>query len=341
MYSTHEGLVVKPGYLANQMHGMNDFRDPALPFFTVIEMEYVKHSAEVTPDDWCSLAEEVYRNYYDYDGFVVVHGTDTMHYTATALSFMLVNLAKPVILTGATVPLEEAYNDARRNLINAMMFAAHNDLCEVCIYFNDVLLRGNRAVNSKQTMAAFESPNFPSLAEFRHRGFVVNTSVLLPQPKGSFRMQAVLSDKVMAVTLVPGSDVDALMALLHSDSSGSRALDVLIVELYGIGDVDAASAQSLVSLAARCHSCDTVVGVISPSLVHGMHDWQRDKLASIDQNLIQLDDMTTEAALVKSMFLVGCGYRPDDIRKLLTQNLRGEISVGKHERLRNAIGSKL
>ena len=115
-----------------------------MPDLDMIEYAPLLDSSNVGPKDWCSLAEQVGHHYYDYDGFVIIHGTDTMAYTASALSFMLEGLGKAVVLTGSIIPMVEPFNDARRNLIASIMFASQLELSEVAIFFNDQLLRTPR-----------------------------------------------------------------------------------------------------------------------------------------------------------------------------------------------------
>jgi L-asparaginase len=144
--------------------------------------------------------------YFDYDGFVIIHGTDTMCYTASALSFMLENLAKPVVFTGSQLPLSNIYNDSRRNLVLSVIFAGFLDIPEVCVFFDDRLLRGNRSVKvDSRQLSAFDSPNFPWLAtvgtEIR-----LNHGVFLPPPKRRFSVHTLLNTCISVVRLIPGFD---------------------------------------------------------------------------------------------------------------------------------------
>lgn len=147
----------------------------------LVENDVLMDSSDMSPAEWVKIARTIGENYYDYDGFVLLMGTDTMAYCASALSFLLENLGKPVVLTGtertsqsqpsnvsvsgSQVPLVEVISDARRNLSVSMLIAGNSDLAEVCIFFNDVLLRGNRATKlDNWGVSAFDSPNFPALA---------------------------------------------------------------------------------------------------------------------------------------------------------------------------------
>ena len=151
-----------------------------MPQYTIIEYSPLIDSSCMVPKDWVKMATDIETNYLLYDGFVVIMGTDTMAYTASALSFMLENLAKPVILTGAQIPIAEVYSDARRNLIVSVIFAGNTSFHEVCICFGDHLLRGCRAIKSNSNaLHAFTSPNSPPLATL---GVALdeNTDLMLP-----------------------------------------------------------------------------------------------------------------------------------------------------------------
>jgi L-asparaginase len=125
---------------------MPELKSDILPDYQICEYEPLLDSSNMTPDDWLKIANDIAAHYKEFDGFVVLHGTDTMAYTASALPFMLQGLQKPVILTGAQIPLCKVRNDARENLVTALLIAANFKIPEVCLCFGDKLLRGNRAV---------------------------------------------------------------------------------------------------------------------------------------------------------------------------------------------------
>src|SRR2546430_3385601 len=164
MQRTRAGYRPQPGYLQKQMAAMPELRHASMPSFTIHEYDPLLDSANMTPREWVGIARDIADNYPRYDGFVVLHGTDTMAYTASALPFMLRGLGKAVIITGSQIPLCEVRNDARENLITSLMIAAAHDIPEVCLYFGGKLLRGCRAVKvSASGFAAFDSPNVPPL----------------------------------------------------------------------------------------------------------------------------------------------------------------------------------
>lgn len=172
MKKTPEGYALAPGYLEEQMEAMPELRAPAMPASTIHEYAPLLDSSNMTPDDWLNIAQDIAINYEEYDGFIVLHGTDTMAYTASALPFMLQGLRKPVILTGSQIPLCEIRNDARENLITSLIIATmenpdpqhRHPIPEVCLYFGNTLLRGCRSVKvNADGLDAFDSPNFPPL----------------------------------------------------------------------------------------------------------------------------------------------------------------------------------
>ena len=157
-------LVPVAGYLSAQIGALQELKEVHMPSHNLIEYSPLLDSADMGPKDWIKIAKDIERHYDAYDGFVIIHGTDTMAYTASALSFMLENLSKPVILTGSQVPFCEAYTDARRNFIVSVILAGMLNSCEVCIFFNKELLWGNRAVkHDNDSLGAFIRPNFPRL----------------------------------------------------------------------------------------------------------------------------------------------------------------------------------
>src|SRR2546430_14643023 len=164
MKATRKGYAPAPGSLRRQMEQMPEPRHRSMPEFGIHEYDPLLDSSNMTPAEWLKIARDIAAEYDHYDGFVVLHGTDTMAYTTSALPFLLSGLAKPVIVTGSQIPLCEVRNDARENLITSLLIAASYDVPEVCLYFGGRLLRGCRATKvSADGFAAFDSPNVPPL----------------------------------------------------------------------------------------------------------------------------------------------------------------------------------
>src|SRR5690554_2607387 len=145
MMKSEQGYVPAPGFLEQSLKGMPEFYRPEMPAFTLCEYDPLMDSSDMSPSDWQRIAADIRDHYEQFDGFVILHGTDTMAYTASALSFMFENLSKPVIVTGSQIPLAALRSDGRTNLLNALYLAANYPIHEVSLFFNDTLFRGNRA----------------------------------------------------------------------------------------------------------------------------------------------------------------------------------------------------
>ena len=148
MQRSEQGYIPVSGHLQRQLALMPEFHRPEMPDFTIHEYTPLMDSSDMTPEDWQHIAEDIKAHYDDYDGFVILHGTDTMAYTASALSFMLENLGKPVIVTGSQIPLAELRSDGQINLLNALYVAANYPINEVTLFFNNRLYRGNRTTKA-------------------------------------------------------------------------------------------------------------------------------------------------------------------------------------------------
>src|SRR2546428_5371306 len=229
MKRTRAGYSPEPGYLQRQMAAMPELRTSSIPAFTINEYTPLLDSSNMTPREWVKIARDIAANYRRYDGFVVLHGTDTMAYTASALPFMLSGLGKPVIITGSQIPLCEVRNDARENLITSLLIAANDAIPEVCLYFGGRLLRGCRAVKvSADGFAAFDSPNLPPLG-------TVGTDIEINWPlvrKGGRRLRVeefTSRAVVSALRLFPGISPDLVRNVLRPPLQG------LVLETDGVG----------------------------------------------------------------------------------------------------------
>ncbi len=275
-------------------------------------------SANITPHHWQTLAKLIFENIARYDGFVIIHGTDSMVYTAAALSFMLRNLPKPVILTGSQRPLAEIRTDARMNLINAVELATH-DIPEVGIFFGTELFRGNRAVKiSGIDYGAFISPNCSPLAEV---GLEVRIKNHHLKPTGAFRLLPEISDEVLAIPFFPGLQTAYLDWLKNSP------LRALVIQGLGMGNV-ATQEKSLVPLVRELTQAGKLIVITSQSR-HGFVDLSRYENGKLiaDAGAIGANDMTTEATIVKLMHLFGTYPNTlSTVKSKLHQSLAGEIS---------------
>ena len=217
--NAHGSLEPCAGYLAVQMRLMPELRERRMPAYEVVEYAPLLDSGDFVPGDWKRIATDIADAHERYDGFVVIMGTDTMAYTSSALSFMLEGLRKPVVLTGSMVPFAEAYSDARRNLVMAMIFAASGgQVPEVCIFFGEKLLRGNRATKvDALSLGAYGSPNFPPLATV---GVALNSRYDLALRRGpgeaaTCRAFTDMETKILVFRMIPGFDDAALHRCLE------------------------------------------------------------------------------------------------------------------------------
>lgn len=319
---TADGYATAPGYLAKQMGQISVLNSPSMPDYELHEYDPLLDSSNMTPTDWLKIAQDIADRYDDFDGFVVLHGTDTMAYTASALPFMLEGLRKPVILTGSQIPLCEARNDAHENLVTAMILAAENSIPEVCLYFGDKLMRGCRTVKmSADSFDAFDSPNFPPLGSV---GVDIDlnwgTIRQLPPPGTPLTVHPFRENAVSALRLVPGLSADIVRNILQPPLRG------LIMEAYGVGngpDNDEAFIAVLEEASRR-----GVIIVDCTQCFSGSVDLSDYATGSslAAAGVISGFDMTVEAALAKLLFLLSQELSTETVKTLMQTDLRGELT---------------
>lgn len=292
---------------------------------TVISLPEIIDSSNIQPHHWIEIAQIIKENYANYDGFVVLHGTDTMVYSASALSFLLENLGKPVIFTGAQLPIGAIRTDARRNLISSIQIAEAQQnnralVPEVCIFFNDLLLRGNRAKKLESTyFNAFQSENYPALAKAGiHIEYAENA--ILPYPTAPLKVHDTLNEKVAILKIFPGISQAVVEAIL-----GIEGLQGVVLETYGSGNAPT-SPWLLNSLEACIKEGIVVLNVsqcIGGKVLQGRYETS---VALAQMGVIGGSDLTTETAITKLMFLLAQNLDPDLRRQKLVQSLRGELT---------------
>ena len=283
-------------------------------------------SANVQPSHWISIASVIEENYEQFHGFVVVHGTDTMAYSASALSYLLEDLNKPVIFTGAQLPIGAIRTDARENLITALeIAAARRDgrpvIPEVCIFFNNKLLRGNRAkkVESAQ-FRAFESKNYPALATCGIK-IDYDFNVIKPfQPYSKLKVYKKMESRVTILKLFPGISKETVDAVLQIDG-----LKGVVLETYGSGNA-LTSDWFIDSLRKAIDSGISIFNVSQcngGTVIQGRYETSK-HLQEI--GVLSGGDLTTEAAITKLMFLLANQDSPTDARRYLVRAIRGEMT---------------
>jgi L-asparaginase len=286
------------------------------------KFEHIIDSSNMKPVFWSELTEVIEKNYDDYSGFVILHGTDTMSYTASALSFMLENLSKPVILTGSQLPLDAIRTDGRENIISAIEIASNDEveLSEVCLFFDNKLFRGNRTTKiNAEYFEAFYSGNYPSLAKVGIN-ITYKKHLILPQSQGLFRIYKSLCDDVAIVKIHPALKQQHLETMLSINE-----LKAVILETYGSGN--APTEKWFIELIKKTINKGIIIYNVTQckagSVIMGHYQTSEQLL---EMGVISGFDITTEAALAKLMFLLGNYQNKDLVKQLLTTNLRGEIT---------------
>jgi L-asparaginase len=291
-----------------------------------VSFDPVKDSSNIDPDVWIRMAEIIEESYNDFDGFVILHGTDTMAYTASALSFMLENLGKPVILTGSQLPIGLLRTDGRENLITAIEIAAavENDLPavpEVCIYFDNKLTRGNRTTKmSAEHFDAFSSPNYHPLAEVGLHLRYFNNLISYPSNNQKLIVHKSFDNNVAILKLFPGINRKLVKSIIKTE--GLRGL---ILETFGSGNAPTYQ-WFLDDLKQFIDSGGIILNVtqcIGGSVEMGMYETSRQMLAA---GVVSGKDLTSEASVTKLMHLLGRFSSKEKVTESLNRSLAGEIS---------------
>ena len=282
-------------------------------------------SSNMHPEIWAEMAQLIYNKYDEFDGFVILHGSDTMAFTASALSFMLQDLSKPVVLTGSQLPIGEIRTDAKENLITALEIAAtkNNGLAkipEVCIYFDSQLFRGNRSIKyNSEKFEAFRSPNYPILAEAGvHLTFFNN--YILPQPRKPLKVLLNFNSNIGVLKMYPGISAQAVKAITHSP------VDAIVLETFGSGNTT--TADWFINCLQEAIDSGKIIVDISQcqrgSVELGKYETSK-KLQQM--GVISGYDMTFEATITKLMYLMGQGLTKEEVIELMEQSLRGELTA--------------
>ncbi len=284
-------------------------------------------SSDMTLDHWSKLVRIIDYNYNYFDGFVILHGTDTMSYTASALSFMLENLAKPVILTGSQLPIGMLRTDGKENLITAIEIAAARRpdgspmVPEVCIYFKDKLLRGNRTTKIyADQFNAFRSFNYHELASAGINIEYHDAYIHRPDTSKAFKPHLHVDPNVTVLTLFPGITQELVHSVLHIP--GLRAV---VLRTFGAGNAPQLSwfKEELREAAERGIVFLNITQCQAGSVVMGLYETS---LPLIEAGVISGYDCTPECAITKLMFLIGQNLPIEEMRRQMNSNLRGEIS---------------
>lgn len=320
MQRSSNGYIPVSGHLQQQLAMMPEFHREEMPAFTIHEYAPLIDSSDMTPADWQTIADDIQQHYDEYDGFVILHGTDTMAFTASALSFMLEDLAKPVIVTGSQIPLTELRSDGQTNLLNALYVAANHPINEVTLFFNNKLLRGNRTTKAHADgFDAFASPNYSPLLEAG-----IHIRHLIPvspcEHCSPLKVHHITPQPIGVITIYPGISADVISNFLR------QPVKALILRSYGVGNApqNPGLLHELYQASAR--------GIVVVNLTQCISgrvnmDGYATGNALAKAGVISGFDMTVEAALTKLHYLLSQeDISPEKIRQLMQLNLRGELS---------------
>lgn len=313
------GFVPAAGFLSETVANMPEFHRNEMPNFTIHEYDNLIDSSDMDPSDWQKIANDIFQNYQQYDGFIILHGTDTMAYTASALSFILEDLGKPVIVTGSQIPLAQLRSDGQVNLLNALYIAANYPIAEVTLFFNNQLFRGNRSRKlDADGFNAFDSPNFPALLK-AGINIEVDKNILGITADKKLHVSPVKSQPIGVVTLYPGISAEVLKNTLQ------QPVKALILLSFGVGNApqNAALLEQLSSadqqgiIVLNCTQC--VRGKVNMTGYANGHVLR-------EVGVVSGQDMTPEAALAKLHYLLSKDLPPSLIKRQLIDNLRGELT---------------
>lgn len=322
MKTSEQGYVPAKGHLTQAINNMPEFHRDEMPDFVINEYHPLIDSSNMTPNDWQRIADDIKTNYDKFDGFVVLHGTDTMAYTSSALSFMFENLAKPIIVTGSQIPFSQLRSDGQVNVLNSLYIAANYPINEVGLFFNNKLYRGNRCIKAyADGFNAFDSPNLEPLLEAGinikliqgeiakenvNQDIALNMSSITPQPVG-------------VVHLYPGISVDLIKNVLQ------QPVKALILRSYGVGN--APQDRALLDTLAEATENGIII-VNCSQCIKGKVNMEGYATGSALSRcgIVSGQDMTLEATLAKLHYLLSKNLPVDAIRKLMEQNLRGELT---------------
>jgi L-asparaginase len=321
MKRSDKGYETAPGFLKEYLSAHPAVNHPEVPDLHFIEYDPLIDSANMTPDHWNALAKTIQLEYDKFDGFVVLHGTDTMAYTASVLSFMLEHLSKPVIITGSQIPIGEIRSDAIKNLMGAITIAAHYTIPEVCIFFDTYLFRGNRAKKVDATgFGAFKSPNFPALARVGVN-IDVRSKLVLPMPEQPLSIVFIKPCDIAILRLYPGIQESSIAKII------TQPVKAVVLETFGLGNIPNDN-QALFDLFRQAteqgilliNVSQCVRAKVNMNAYATAHDL---KVARV----LSGHDMTIEAVIGKLYYLLSQKLSMDELRARFEYDLRGEMEA--------------
>ena len=320
MMPTENGYAPNPEAFPTVMEHIHDVNLPGFPSYEVVNLTRLLDSSDVTYKEWNEIGRIIKDRYDDFDGFVVLHGTDTMAYTASALSFMLEGLDKAVVFTGSQIPLCRVRSDGIDNLVTSMLVATSGKIREVCLYFGGELMRANRVTKiSADGLEAFASPNYPKLAEIG-TDIVYHDKNLRKLSGEAFSLQEIGPVPIAVLKIFPGIQYSLFDSILGGKMRG------VVLEAFGAGNIPYDSELDsilerarqngvVLTVCSQCNNGNVRIGTYAASMYL--------KRAGAVSGL----DMTTEAAVAKLYYLFSKYGDIEKIKELMETNLRGEITT--------------
>lgn len=320
MKKTDKGYAPVSGFFANALSAIDDLRTESVPEWSLYEMSPLLDSSDMTVKEWNEIARVIFDNYYSYDGFVVLHGTDTMAYTASALSFILGGVDKPIVLTGSQIPLSEVRSDGRDNLITSLIIAGDGVANEVCLYFSGKLLRGNRAMKmSADDLVAFDSPNYPYLAEV---GIAIkyNYSAIRASSGEKLTFTPLSNVPIGVIKVFPGIQFGLFETIMTEKLSG------IVLETFGAGNIPGGGGD-LIPIIRHAFECGSVIAVCSQCPAGSVSLGAYETSSALKRaGAVSGLDMTSEAAVAKLYYLFSLSLPTEKIKLLMEKDLRGELT---------------
>lgn len=320
MKRTERGYAPVEGYFAKTLTAEPDLFAEGMPDFELFEMSPLLDSSNMSVKEWNVIGELIYKRYAEFDGFVILHGTDTMAYTASALSFMLEGLSKPVILTGSQIPLSEVRSDGRDNLAASLIIAADGIVKEVCIAFGGKLMRGNRVMKmSADGLNAFYSPNYPLLAEIGI-GIKYDHRALLVREPSELRFVRFKESPVGVLKVFPGMQLGLFEEIMVDK------LVAIVIETFGTGNVPDGDGD-LLPVISRAFAAGTVICVTSQCPKGAVTLGAYKTGSGLKRaGAVTGGDMTTEAAVAKLYYLFSKYSDKEKIKEQMECSVAGELS---------------
>ncbi|MDO4500242.1 MAG: asparaginase [Erysipelotrichaceae bacterium] len=322
MIKSEKGYIPSSVEFKELINSISDLKREEMPNLEIIQFNPLLDSSNMSIHEWNKIGQTISDNYDLYDGFVILHGTDTMSYSASALSFMLENLNKPVIFTGSQIPMCELRSDGYGNLVTAVLMAQSDYIKEVCIYFDGKLLRGCRSTKmSSSHFAAFASPNFEILAS---AGIEIeyNKNLLKRDVKGEFKFTPFKDVPVGIIKMFPGIQFKLFEKVMTEQLKG------VVLETFGAGNIPSNSSGHLIPMIKRAYENGTVIVVCSQCVQGSVTLGAYETSQALNQiGAINGGDMTTEAAMTKLLYLFSKDMDIDEIRRMMNIDLRGELSA--------------